>query len=340
MDWTGGYSAGWDVYSVDPETWDDSSLLDGMMSVDISRDGTDDVPLLETGTMHADSASPFEWSWCRIYMRAEQDGAEMVPMATLLFERGSVHTDHRSSTCELRGKSVLQPAADRKLDRGMFASAGIDGAAYAARLLKECTPAPIHVEGSFTLVDDYVFDLGASYLEAAWKLIKAADWCMQIDGRGEIWIRPKPTEPALELDRAHASLLIPGVDMTLDLSGVPNRYIAVEDRDKAIAVNEDSDLMASYPRRGRWVDVVDASPVRVDGEPLQRYAERKLAEASTVLRTYSYTREFWPDVMPFSLVNGTLPADGLEGSLRVLSQKLTCGEGVTVKEDAAEEVRV
>ena len=339
-DWLGGYSAGWDVYSIDPETWADSAKVDGIMSVSIARDGTDDTPLLETGTMQCDGEAPFEWSWCRIYMRAEQESAESIPMATLLFEKGKESTSHQAPVTELRGRSVLQPAADRKLSRGLYAASGIDGAAYAGRLLRACTPAPVVVEGSFTLVDDLVFDLGASYLSAVWQMLNAAAWCIQIGGDGTIYIRQKPTEPALELDKAHAGLLIPGVDMTLDLTEVPNRYIAVDNGKVATAENDDVDLPASYARRGRWVETVDSSPTRIDGETLEGYAQRMLAESSTVVREYSYTREWWPEVYPYSLVRATLSEHGIRGDLRVVKQDLACGKGVTVSETAWEEVRV
>ena len=339
-DWMGGYSTGWDVYTVDQGTWADSGKVDGIMSVSIAKDATDDTPLLETGTMQCDGEAPFEWSWCRIYMKAEQESAERIPMATLLFERGKVSTSHRSPVCELRGRSVLQPAADMKLSRGLYAASGIDGAAYAGRLLQACTPAPVVVEGSFTLVDDLVFDLGASYLNAVWQLINAANWCIQIGGDGTIYIREKPSEPALELDRAHAGLLIPGVDMTLDLTDVPNRYIAVDNGKTAIAENDDPSLPASYARRGRWVEEVDSSPTRIDGETLDGYAQRRLTELSTVVREYSYTREWWPDVMPYSLVRATLSEHGIQGELRVVKQDLSCGKGVTVSETSWQEVRV
>lgn len=339
-DWLGGYSAGWDVYAVDQDTWADSHAVDGIMSVSISKDATDDTPLLETGTMQCDGDAPFEWAWCRIYMQIEQQSAERVPMATLLFERGSVKTSHQAPVTELRGRSVLQPVADRKLARGLFAASGIDGAAYAGRLLQACTPAPVVVEGSFTLVDDLVFDLGASYLSAVWQLINAADWCIQIGGDGTIYVREKPTEPALELDRAHAGLLIPGVDMTLDLTDVPNRYIAIDNGKTAVAENDDISLPASYARKGRWVETVDSSPTRIDGETLDGYAQRRLAEVSTIVREYSYVREWWPNVMPYSLVRATLSEHGIQGDLRVMRQELACGKGVTVSETSWQEVRV
>ena len=340
-DFTGGYSSGWDICLVDPATWADSDDVPSIMSISISRDATDDTPLIETGTMQCDGEAPFESAWCRIYMRAEQDSAERIPMATLLFERGKVTTHHQSPICELRGWSVLKPAADLKLKRGMFAASGVDGAALAGRMLSACIPAPVEVEGSFTLVDDLVFDLGASYLQAVWQILRAADWCIQIDGDGTVHIMQKPTEPSLELNRALASLLIPGVDMTLDISDVPNRYIAIDANGvNEVAENDDPNLPASYQRRGRWVEYVDSSPTRVDGETLHGYAERRLRELSTVTREYSYTREWWPDCVPFSLVRAHLPEGGIEGDLRIRNQTLNCGKGVTVTETSGEEVRV
>ena len=77
----------------------------------------------------------------------------------------------------------------------------------------------------------------------------------------------------------------------------------------------------------------------MDGESLEMYAIRKLAEASTVVRKYSYTREWWPDVVPYSLVSAYLPSDGVQGDLRVISQSIECGLGAKVSEVAGMEVR-
>lgn len=335
MDWTDGYTSEWSVYSVNTDTWADDSVIDGVMSVSVSRDGTDSTPLIETGTMEL-TADSFDWAWCRIYMTASQGDTVRIPMATLLFEKQSSRVEKGARTISARGRSVLQPAADVKLARGSYAPAGADGAAHAAALIADCTPAPVVVHGSFTLTDDVVFDLGSSALDAAWLLLNAGNWCMQVEGDGTIHVLPMPTEPSLELDRANAGLLIPGVDDDFSIVDIPNRYYAVSDSEVAVAVNEDG--VAGHIARGRWVDVVDSSPVLVDGESLEMYAARKLREASTITRKYSYTREFWPDVVPFSMVRATLPANGIEGNLRVLTQSLTCGKGVTVSEVAGMEV--
>lgn len=336
MDWTKGYSSEWSVMAVDRDTWADSGLVEGVRDITISRDCTDSVPLLETGTMTLDTDS-FEWEWCRVYMVANQVAPEKVPIATMLFERQTSHFEKGAKTLTAHGRSVLQPAADRSMVRGSYAPAGTNGANFVANLLRECTPAPVVADGSFTLVDDVVFDLGCSYLDAVWAVLNAANWCIQIDGDGTINVRAIPTVPALELSRANAGVLIPGIDDDYSIVDIPNRYIAIDDGEVAIAENR-TGSESSYNKRGRWVDVVDESPVMVDGETLQSYAERKLTEASTIMRKFSYDREYWPDVVPYSMVRATLPNNGIDGDLMVLSQSLKCGRGVVISEVSGMEV--
>jgi hypothetical protein len=330
------YSSSWKVRTVDVSTWDDSGEVEGITSVSISKDCTDDVPLLETGSMSFDGQPDFGWSWCRIYMTTEQATVERHAVATLLFERSSSKHDKGSTTVTANGRSVLQPAADRKMARGAYAAAGSDGAALVGNLLRECTPAPVSIEGSFTLVDDVVFDLGCSYLDAVWALLKAVGWCIQIDGMGVIHVRPKPMEPALELSRTNAGLLLPGIEDDYSLVDVPNRYYAVDDDEVAVAVNDDPSSATGYQARGRWIDVVDESPTLVDGETLESYAQRRLAEESAVTRTYKYKREWDPNVNCFDLVRATLASNGIAGDLRVMKQEITCKNGIVVEETVGE----
>lgn len=335
-DWLRGYTAGWEVYSVDRNTWADSERIDDVLSVSVTKSGGSGTKM-EEGTMEviADTLSPM---WCRIYMTAEQDSVDRYAIATLLFESTSSTFSHNVRTITAAGRSVLQPAADIRMSRGSFAAKGTDGAAEAARLIRSCTPAPVYAHGSFKLGEDVVFDIGCTYLDAAWQLIDAGGWCIQIDGNGEIHIMEKPSQPALELSHANVGLLLPGIDCDYDLSDVPNRYIAVSDDEIAIATNTDKNSATGFPARQRWIDFLDESPVTIDGEPLERYAERKLAEKSTsVTRKYRYQREYVPDVMVNSLVKATIAENGIEGNLRVLEQSLRCDAGVIVTETAGEE---
>ena len=338
--WLDGYSSEWQVREVNEATWDDGDAIHGIRSISVQRDCTDEVPLLETGSMEIDDPADFGWKWVRIYLVTEQDGVEKHPISTMLFESSSSHTEKGSRTVTVSGRSVLQPAADRILERGSFAAAGEDGAAHAGRLISECTPAPVNVEGSFSLSNDLVFDLGATHLEAAWQLLDAADWCIQIDGDGTVNIRKKPDSPDLELSRTSAGLLMPGLDDEYSIIDIPNRFYVFDDDDSAVAENTNPDSDAGFPKRGRWVEAFEDSPTLVDGESLEAYAQRRLSEESKVTRTYSYTREFWPGVFPYSMVRATLERNGLSGDLRVLRQDIKCGHGITVSEESGMEIQL
>lgn len=338
-DFLKGYSAQWSVTRVDQGTWADSGDVPGVREASITRGCDNDVRLLETGTLTID-ASPgasLEPGWMRLYMTV--DGSERIPMATLLYEQDGRSTEKGASVVTAQGRSVLQPAADATLlmvtGQG-FVAGGSDGAAWAGSVLSKCTPAPVSVEGSFTLNDDVNFQQGCTCLEAVWQVLDAGGWCIQIDGTGGVHVRQLPTEPSLELGGANAGLLIPGVDDDLSIIEVPNRYIAVDGDERAVAENIDPTSPTGYQQRGRWVDRYDESPTLVNGESLEAYARRKLDELSEVTRTYSYTREFWPDVVPYSLVHATMAENGVEGLLRVTSQELACGKGVTVTESAGD----
>lgn len=337
MDYSRGYSCTWRLYRVNPDTWADAELVPGFRSASVERDVTGDAPLVDAGSIELDGSVPD--GYYRIAMTATQGSlSERVDVATLLCCSTSGTAERGADGVEVTGRSVLWPASTRLLTRGSYAPAGSDGAEFAASLIRECCKAPVTVSGGFTLDSHIVFDLGASYLEAAWAVLDAGGWCMRIDGRGQVEILPKPTEPSLVLSNASAALLQPGIDHTLDTGDVPNRYTAIEDAQYAQAVNDDPASSTSYQARGYWVDVVDDSPERVNGETLDAYARRRLREESTLKDERTYTREYFPDVLPFDIVRGSIPSVMLEGDMAVQSQSIECGHGIVITEKAAKEV--
>ena len=338
MDWTRGYSARWRVMRVNRDTWEDEAEVPGITSVDVERSCAEDAPLLESATIHVDlePGRQVPEGWYRVEMLATQGGeSTRHAIATLLVLETEAEVDRGVADATLEGWSVLKPAQDVKMPVGSYAPAGCDGAAFARDLIAVCTPAPVTADGSFTLDSTVVFDAGASNLEAAWKVVGAASWCIWVDGRGGAHIGPRGSEPALSLDSAAAGLLVPGITHRRDVSDTVNRYFAVDGDSVAVVANEDPASPTSTAARGRYVDYVDTAPTRVDGETLEAYARRRLSELSTVTTEYTYTREWWPDVHPMSLVRATLTAQGFEGDLRVVSQSLDCSHGITVTETAS-----
>lgn len=340
MDWTQGYTAHWRIYRVNVDTWADGEELRGCKSVSIDRDGTGTAPLLESGTVSMDGAQDFGEEYLRIVMYAEQDGgAQRVDVATLLCNSTSGSVNYGGNACDLNGQSVLYPASVRRVLSGTYAPAGSDGARWCADMLRSCIAAPVTVSGGFTLDSNIVFAIGTPYLECVWGVLDAGGYIMQIAGDGTVQIMPNPTEAALLLDDANAKLLHQEIKYALDWSNVPNRYTAIDGMEVAIAVNDDAASPASTVTRGYVFDTVDTSPKRINGETLAQYAERRLEESSTIPDVRTYTREYWPAVLPGSLVRGTLASVDMEGALRVVTQSLTCGAGITVNEKAQREVK-
>lgn len=330
MDYSRAYNSEFTLRQVNPETWRDTGDALPISGVSISYSATDSVPLIQAATLDVDT--PLEDGWYRVYMVATQRDREKTAIGTFLFRTNSAGHDYGYTSVTAKGDSVLKPA-DLCYTLGDYAPAGSDGAQYAAQLLRECTPAPVVVEGSFTLSQPVVFQPGTSKLKAVWMLLDAGGFCMFISGSGAITITQKPEEAAFDLDRMGENMLLPGVNEDYT-ANMPNRYIAVQNGNIGTAENRDGDNPLSYKTRGYWVEVYDKSVVRVNGETLAAYAERKLREASVMVRKVSYTREFIEGVGAFSVVFGSIPEIGLDGFGRVASGQMECGHGITVSETA------
>ena len=336
------YSTEWRLLKMNEDTWAPSDLVEGFKSAQINRDGTDECPLLESGTIVCDRpvGKDLEEGWYKIEARASFGGTALrLDVATLLLYSTQSLTNRFSDAVTLKGSSVLKPAADRKMLKGSYIPKGVDGAEYVHDLLTESISAPVVVDGSFTIDDYVVLQAGTSYLKAAWLALDAAAWCMQIDGDGTVHICPKPSKPDLVLDNANAKLLQPSITRTVEYGSVPNFYYADDGEQSAYSINEDPySPTSTISRHGRRVDVYDESPVRVNGETLSAYTARKLEEQSTIVKTHSYNREYVPGIVPFSLVRGTMSSVGLEGDMRVMSQTLVCDKGIHITEKAGLEI--
>lgn len=332
MNWSQSYSATWRVFRVNRLTWADGEMLTNVDNVSVSR--TADGSLLESGSMEL--TGEFDTDYYRIVMTAQQGGEiERVEVATLLFEVNGGTVDYGTIAGKVDGHSVLYPAETTAVVTGEYAPAGADGVVYARNLLQSAINAPVETEGSFTLNDHIVHELGSSIIEAVWAVLDAGNYIMQIDGHGTVHIRPRPTQPDLIIDSTSMNLLSNGIDFDSDMSDIPNRYIVMNDGIILSAVNSNENSPVSTISRGYNVDVIDKSPTLVNSETYIEYANRKLHEASYLKDTRSYAREYAPNVFPYSLIRASI--DGLFGDYRVESQTINCDNGITVSEKASME---
>lgn len=332
MEWGRSYTATWRVFRVNRKTWADAEQVSGIDSISVTR--TADGALLESGEF--DVTGDLVPDYYRIVMTAEQGGeVTRVDVATLLFDITGGEYDYGTTEQSAEGHSVLYPASTTAIVTGEYAPAGVDGARYAGDLLEQTINAPVEVEGSFTLNDHVVHEPGSYVLDAVWSVLDAGNFVIQLDGRGVVHIRPRPTEPSLILDNSNTSLLTNGVNYTTNISEIPNRYIVIDDNNRAIAENNDPNSEVSTVSRGFFVDEIDESPTPINGETYSEYAERQLELLSVMEDERTYTREFVPGVYLYSIIKASI--DGLEGDLRVKSQTLKCGNGITIAEKAVRE---
>ena len=336
MDWGASYTVEPIVERINEETWQAQERVSGALSFDVSTSGTDSVPLLETANLSYDG--DLEDGWYKLSAIVEQGGKHKEELGVFLFEQATRSYDYRKVTGSLKGSSVLKPVDDQIIPLGGYVPEGADGAQWVAKTVAECVNAPVSIECSFTLAQNVVFDPGTTKLKACWLVLDAGGACFHLRGDGTVRITGLPSEPSLELSRANSRMLEPSAKDDFDKSKVPNRYYAIYGSEVAVAVNDEQDSPTSYKSRGRWVDAMDSSPVRVNGETLSAYAARKLREASTVMRKKSYVREYWPDIKPFDIVRGSLSEVGVEGDLTVLNQKITVASGIMVQETSGQKV--
>ena len=335
MDWTKSYTSEWRVFRVNRDTWADDEKVNNVDSIEVLK--TDDGDEIESGSMEI--TGNLESDYYRVVLTAEQGGeVARVDVATLLFVAKGGEYNFGVDTTDVDGFSVLHPASTTSVLIGEYAPAGANGAQYAADLLASAINAPIEVEGAFVLNEHVVHELGSSILSAVWAVLNAGDFVIQIDGRGVVHIRPKPTEPSLIIDNATSGLLMNGIGFTADDSEIPNRYIVIDGMSITIAENNDPTSIVSSNVRGYYVDVIDTSPTPVNGETYSEYAERMLKKESILNEEKEYTREFAPDVYPYSIIRATL--NGLDGDMRVNSQSISCGNGVTVDEKVSREIKL
>lgn len=341
MDFSESYSTRWRLMKVNPATWEDAGEVGGFVSGSISRNCTDDYPMLEAGnlTLDRDVGEGLDEGYYRIEAALRQGTSHLIPIATLFLMSANGTTQRRLTTLDVSGTSVLLGAKERIVMFGDYAPKGCDGAEYAASLLREVIQAPVVVDGSFTLDNHVVFGKGVEYIKAVWTVLDAANWCMRINGNGVVHIGPKPSEPSFYFDDENAKYITPGVPYTEDLTSIPNHYIAVDGTQREEAWNEDPDSRTSTVSRGRIVDYMDTNPIRINGETLYSYAQRQLEEISTIVKTMSYKREYIDGLLPFDMVEGSLREVDMAGRFRILSQNLSIGKGILVDEKIGKEVK-
>ena len=198
LDWTKPYECQWRFTTVDENTWASKDVVTPVISASYSADSTTDG--LETGTVsrRVDATAEAVAGWMRMEAMCFQGtSSELVELATLRFDPETSSWAGGMRLDNLRGVSTIFTASEADpLPDGAWAAKGSDGAARAAALIGEYTPAPIVMHSTLQLQDTVVFDLDSTPLDAALSILRAEEWVARQDGLGQIHIMEQPTEPS------------------------------------------------------------------------------------------------------------------------------------------------
>lgn len=332
MDWNLGYSASFYASVVDPLSWREIERFE-ITGGKISRSDSD---LMESADIECVSYPQRTERWVRILLDAKQNGASShTPLFTGLATSPSKNINGTLFTNSVQCYSALKPAGDILLPRGWYAPVGIIGGLLVKNLLT-ATPAPVVVEdGSPDLKNAIIAENGESNLSMAWKILKAINWRLRIDGYGVITVCPNATEEVRRFDSADYDSIEPVLKVTEDWYSCPNVFRAIEDDLTATARDDSEDSFLSTVNRGREIWKEESNCDLNENETVAEYAMRRLKEEQAVAYSVSYDRRYDPSVLVSDLVRMNYPAQGIEGLFKVVSQTVSLGYGCKT----AEEVR-
>ena len=214
-------------------------------------------------------------------------------------------------------------------------------------IVRERVRAPV-VEAICTekLYDNFVSDPTETGLSFSRDLIANAKYIFDLDEMGRVLFSPKQDTASLQpvwtfTDDENCSILMPDINMTHDIYGIPNVvevvYSSGGEHYEARVVNDDPNSPISTINRGREIIHRDTNPGVIGNpteEQIREYAEQLLRELSTLEYTLSYTHGYCP-VRPNDCVRINYPKAGVVNvKAKVISQNIKCETGCPVSEKA------
>lgn len=330
MNWSKGFSARYRLMKVDPATWADMEKLDFTNgSITRSTDG-----LMQSADLEVTQLPRGYESWIRVYLDARQENESnlSIPLFTGLASVSSRNFVGIRSTYPMTCYSVLKPAKDIILNRGWYAPKGT-AVAEIVRNLLSVGPAPVDYVGDSPSLSSYVIaEDGETNLSMAQHLLGLIDWKIRISGNGHLSIEPNTDNISASFDSLENDVIgLSGTD-TLDWFDCPNVFRAISGNSSATVVDDDENSVLSTVSRGREIWMEETVGAISRDETLEQYARRRLKEEQRVVRTFEYTRRFYPEIFPGDLVDVSYPQSDFNGVFRVTNQTLTLGHSIEVRE--------
>lgn len=342
-DWTSSMQQTFEYYTVDPESWRDVKLLEGVKSCSITRDADAET----RGSASVNITDSIGESYIRAYLITIQNGVrEKYPLGTFL-----VQTPSSSFDGKMRGVTMdaYTPLLELKencppIGYSIMKDDNIMDIAY--RLARENVRAPVvEVNSQHKLFYDFIADPNDTWLTFITDLIANAKYSFDLDEMGRILFSPMQDtaslQPVWTYDDGNSSILYPDLSMDHDLYGIPNVveviYSSGGDNYHSRVVNDDPNSPTSTVSRGREIvhRVTDPSVI---GDPtqnqIQEYAEKLLRELSSLEYTITYKHGYCPVRVGDCVRINYERAGFTDIKAKVISQDISCEPGCPVTEKA------
>lgn len=341
-DWKRGMTRTYEFWAVNPDTWGDVELLDVVNECTITRDADDET--LGSATFQMDS-----WEgerYIRVYLITRQDGVrERWPLGTFLVQVPDRSFDGMRGITNASGYTPLKELADNKPPVAYTIGSGYYEN-QAARLIETYSRAPVRIPAGETVVqEDFVAEDDESWLEYISKALAKSKKHVELTPRGDVLIAPDQDPwalmPFMTFDDSNSSIMQPEVQVTTDISEVPNVVQVVYSEDSrylmAEAVNDDPSSENSTIALGRRKVYRENSPELPDNpdqEDVEILAKKLLREKGAASYEVTFTHGYVPDVALGTAVRLSYKAMGLDVVAIVTAQTIWCTPSCQVQTTA------
>jgi hypothetical protein len=339
IDWTKGMVRKYEYYEVDPNTWKDKKLIEGITSANINKDY--ESPTLETADIEI--INTLGECYIRIYMIVTQSEDTLkLPLGTFLVQTPSSNFDGKTKTVSMTAYSPLIELKENPVPLGYTLLKNENIMENAYLIAKENCRAPVvETSSDKTLTENFVANAEDTYLDFTSDLISQAKYKFDLDELGQILFSPiqkfESLQPVYTFNDDNCSILLPDISLKHDIFGIPNVVEVIttigNEVYTSVVKNEDPNSPTSIQNRGRKITHRVTNP-DLHGTPtkaqVDEYAEQLLSSLSSVEYTANFSHGYYPLRLGDCVRINYKAADLNNIKARITSQSIKCDKECTV----------
>ena len=333
-----------EYYEVNPQTWTDQRVLTKVTKSTIRRDLYADT----LGSASIDITENIKEGYVRIYLVVVQNGnTYKYPLGTFLVQTPFESFNGMSKRITMDGYTPLIELKEKKPPLGFYIPMNTMGAPTNVmqtiiKLTTEGCRAPV-VGNTYSdnMFKEFIADPNETSFDFISALLATIQHEFSIDEMGRILFSKKQEisslSPTWTFNDDNASILLPEIDVSNDLYGVPN-VIEVSYSDgimnyQSTVTNDDVNSPLSTINRGRQIIYRETNP-DIIGNPtankIDKYALRRLKELSNITYRITFSHGYCPVRIGDCVLINYNRAGLTNIKARIVSQNIQCDTGCTI----------